>query len=264
MVLQSARQAAVWAPLDSSNRYLEAKVLQAMGQGEEAFLVFGRVLQLRPINALYLQRAAGAAQDLDRRALAGSLFKSGTVLDRADPRRSKPYARWLIRQQQEEQAFVEIKRALELDPRQTRSFVDLMLLNGVPSIMMAQALPESAYAWLAYAHYLVEVKRFSAAERAFRKAMLLMPKEERPTYRAHWAYYKFLAKRERFEEAVAVIQKGIELFPDHVGLHSTAGRLYERQQINYRAIEEYRQALLLNPKLEWVRKRLERLEGGRL
>ncbi len=60
-----------------------------------------------------------------------------------------------------------------------------------------------------------------------------------------------------------MIQQGTALFPDHAGFYSTAGLLYEKLQIDYRAAEEYRRALLLNPKLDWVRKRLERLEGER-
>jgi len=181
------------------------------------------------------------------------------LLDPADLRRIKPYAAWLLGHQQQERAFAEIRRGLELAPEQTRSFINLMLLNGVASASMQQALPERALAWQLYGNYLVEVKRDLLAERAYRQAMKLMPTEQRPSPGAHWACYKLLEKGERYDEALAVILQGLELFPGDAGLHSTAGRLYERQQIVYRAKEEYRQALLLNPKLEWVRKRLEKL-----
>ena len=65
----------------------------------------------------------------------------------------------------------------------------------------------------------------------------------------------------RDSEALALMLEGIENFPQNGGFHRNAGSLYEHQGIIYRAIEEYQQALLIDPKHEWVKKRLNKLQS---
>jgi tetratricopeptide (TPR) repeat protein len=257
--LQRTREAIVWAPFTTTHRYLEARLLAETGDNEEAMQVYGQILQLRPFQSFYLHRAAMLARDMNQIPLAGALLKSGVDLDLVDFRRVELYARWLISQDQRDEAFLQIRRAMELAPQKSRDFIDLMRTSGLKSFEMKEAFPERALAWQFYANYLVEKKQDRLAERAYRKAMQLTPTEDVPSHGAYWTYYKYLEKNKRYDEAVAVVLEGIELFPENANLHAAAGLLYERQELTYRAGEEYRQALLLNSKLTWVRKRLDRL-----
>ncbi len=259
LMMQFADDAIFWSPLTTSHHYFKARVLSVTGAKDEAMRVYGRILQLRPLDSFYLQRAADMFNRTGDVKLAEALFKSSVELDRVDLSRIEQYAQWLLDQEKQDLAFAQIKKALALDPRKTRDFIGLMASRGVISVDMTDALPERALSWQYYANFLVEGQLFLQAESAYRKAIQLTSTEDIPTYGSYWAYCKYLEKNERYEESIAIIHQGLELFPDNANLHAQAGNLYERQGITYRALEEYRQALLLNPKLKWVQKRLDRL-----
>ena len=55
--------------------------------------------------------------------------------------------------------------------------------------------------------------------------------------------------------------KGIEYLPDNAKIRVAAASLYERNGILYRAVEEYKHALILDPKNRNVRKKLKELEA---
>jgi tetratricopeptide (TPR) repeat protein len=63
----------------------------------------------------------------------------------------------------------------------------------------------------------------------------------------------------RYDDALKVMRKAIEYLPDDAGLRLTTAGLYEKMDITYRAMEEYKKALLINPDNQEARKRLEEL-----
>jgi hypothetical protein len=63
-----------------------------------------------------------------------------------------------------------------------------------------------------------------------------------------------------FDDALLVMKAGEELLPGNVGLILGAAEAYERLGITYRAVEEYRKALIIDPKNMKARKKLEELQ----
>jgi len=55
------------------------------------------------------------------------------------------------------------------------------------------------------------------------------------------------------------MRKAVQVLPEHVGIRLTTGALYEKLGIPYRALEEYKKAMDLDPKNEEVKRRIERL-----
>jgi Tfp pilus assembly protein PilF len=55
------------------------------------------------------------------------------------------------------------------------------------------------------------------------------------------------------------MRSATEYLPDDAGLRIMTGGVYEKMGIPYRAIEEYRKALMIDPKRQDVRKRLDAL-----
>ena len=134
-----------------------------------------------------------------------------------------------------------------------------MALHGVDWPEMSPALPDLSRSWSLYAAYLDRLGRELLAEQSHRRAVRLVATDPLPALRSYWAFNGFLQKRERYEEALSLLIDGLQLFPDSADLHAKIGTQLERQGYQVRAAEFYRKALLLNPKLGWVRKRLERL-----
>ncbi|WP_432822914.1 O-antigen ligase family protein [Trichloromonas sp.] len=257
--LQQARQAAAWTPFDGSGRFTQGNVLAALGRHGEALQAYGEALRLRPLRYSYLQRAAHSAGALGLVELEESLLKAGVTMDQADLRPVGPFATFLLKQNRRAEAFVLVRRSLDLAPEKTGDFLTLMALQGVDWREMKEALPPRALAWQLYAAALNPQVREAEAEAAYRRAVRLVADEPRPWTGPYWAFYRFLNERKRTDEALALILDAIERFPDDAGLQRTAGSLYEQQGITILAIEAYRQALLLDPKQKWVKARLEKL-----
>ena len=124
---------------------------------------------------------------------------------------------------------------------------------------MQPALPDLSRSWSLYAEYLDRLGRELLAEQSHRRAVRLVASDPLPALGPYWAFNAFLQKRERYEEALSLLIDGLQLFPDSADLHAKIGRQLERQGYEVRAAEFYRKALMFNPRMSWVSKRLERL-----
>nr|MDA3791048.1 hypothetical protein [Desulfobacula sp.] len=62
----------------------------------------------------------------------------------------------------------------------------------------------------------------------------------------HSAYWFFMNEKQ-YDNALAVIRKGLVYHPDDASMHILAGDVYRRLDIDYRAREQYRQALVIAP-----------------
>lgn len=72
--------------------------------------------------------------------------------------------------------------------------------------------------------------------------------------------YYFNKNQKRLDEAVNTLQLGIQWLPDYVPFQFHLGDYYKKQNIPYRAKEEYEQALMLKPGNEKSKKRLRSLK----
>jgi Tfp pilus assembly protein PilF len=151
-------------------------------------------------------------------------------------------------------------QGLQRQPGEAGKVLLLLALFRVDFLTMEQVLPERALSWLAFAEYLAALRQDVAAESAFRKAVSLATLEDPALKKPYWSFFSYLNSRKQAAEALALILAGIEKFPLDAGFRRQAGSLYERQGIIYRAIEEYQQAILLDPRQAWVKQRLDKLQ----
>jgi tetratricopeptide (TPR) repeat protein len=191
--------------------------------------------------------------------LQGTLLKAALQLNRADLNQYKAYAIWLLDQRRRDEAFTVIRNGLTMVPAQTTDFLTQMELHGVDWPEMPPALPDLSRSWSLYAQYLDRLNRELLAEQSHRQSVRLVATDSMPTLGPYWAFNAFLQKRERYEEALSLMIDGLQLFPDSADLHARIGTQLERQGYAVRAAEFYRKALMFNPRMSWVRKRLEKL-----
>jgi tetratricopeptide (TPR) repeat protein len=69
----------------------------------------------------------------------------------------------------------------------------------------------------------------------------------------------YFTKQKDYEEALNIMLKGIEYVPDNAKIRIAAAYLYEKVGIPYRATEELKYALILDPKNRRARKKLQEL-----
>ncbi|MEW6118426.1 MAG: tetratricopeptide repeat protein, partial [Nitrospirota bacterium] len=109
---------------------------------------------------------------------------------------------------------------------------------------------------LAFGSYLSRIGKDAMAEEAYLKALRYIESETKVQPSVFYEVARYYTKRERFEEALRIIQQGIMMFPEHAGLRYNAGMLYERLDMTYRAIDAYRKALHIDPAHREAKQRL--------
>ena len=112
---------------------------------------------------------------------------------------------------------------------------------------------------LVFGDYLLEKGKEEMAEEAYLTGLQLVKNEKIKENSPFLKVSQYYAKKEHFEEALKILQEAVELLPRDKMIRLTTGSLYENQGIVYRAIEEYRKALVLDPGNRWVENRLEKL-----
>jgi O-antigen ligase/tetratricopeptide (TPR) repeat protein len=257
--LASIGSAVRFDPLESSYRYTQGRLMWSFDQTTDSLAAFTAAVRLRPYYGRYLQETAKLISMQQETGVAEQLFRAGTLVQPGRFLVHLEYGNWLLSCGKNAEALAAFRRGLEIHPQETGRVLTLLTLVRLDPFEMQAALPEQSQSWQHYAQFLETLNADDSASFAFQRAVDLAENEGRSG--PYMAYYKYLSKREMDLEALHLLLAGIETFPLNAGFHRTVGVLYERQGIYYRAMEEYRQALQLDPRQDWVKKRLERLEG---
>ncbi|MCD6293873.1 MAG: hypothetical protein J7M20_02885, partial [Deltaproteobacteria bacterium] len=154
-----------------------------------------------------------------------------------------------------------LQHAILLSPRRTRLYLGILIKEKLLEEKdLALALPKRVEPHIIFAEYLAEEKKPDPAHAAYQNALRYLDDETEIKPSVFFRVCKYYMKNKAYEAALDVMQKGMEYLPDNARIRVTAGLLYEKLGINYRAVEEYKKALVLDPRNKQAKKRLERLE----
>jgi tetratricopeptide (TPR) repeat protein len=120
-------------------------------------------------------------------------------------------------------------------------------------------LPERIEPHLLFADYLYKTGREKMAEDAYLSALQYIKNEDPKNPSYFYEVYRYYMKKNRYDDALKIMRKAIEFRPDDAGIRLTTADLYEKLGITYRAVEEYKKALLINPKNTDAKTRLDNL-----
>jgi tetratricopeptide (TPR) repeat protein len=224
---------------------------------EAAIDHYKKSVHLNPLNGEYLQRLGLLLSETKNYSAAERLLRSGMVYDSGNHARYRTYALWLLSQGKKQDAAGIIKTAISLKPEKTRDYITLLVLNGFSDEEIANSLPGRVEPFLYFAQYLSKTGRASMVENAYLDALQNVKNEEivKPSFFS--AIYGYYMSKGRYDDALHIMRSATEFLPNDAGLRMMTGALYEKMGIPYRAIEEYRKALMIDPKRQDVRKRLD-------
>ncbi len=261
-MLGVARQASRLDPLEPRYRFALADIGLGLGEAAMAVNQLGTALRLAPLDAEYLQRLGLVFDNLGEKQKAEQLLEAGVENDEANPERHKTFAYWLLSKGKTEKALEQIRQAILGEPQKTWDYLTLMKSQGLSDEDMRQNLPERPIPLLIYGDYLLAAGKEKVAEENYRAAVVLAGKENRPSPTVFQRVGEFFAERDRYNEALEAIQSGIAIYPDNAEFRFAAANFYEKLGISYRAIEEYRSGLALDPKNDEARAKLKGLEDS--
>jgi len=224
-----------------------------------ALNLYKDAVRLCPANGEYLQRLGLVMSGLKQYRAAGELLRSGVKYDVSNPERYKRYALWLFAMGNREEGKRIFRESISMEPQKTREYVTLMILNGLNDDEILDALPERVEPHLIFADYLQKVGQDRMAESEYLNALGYVRNEDtiRPSF--FYQVSGYYMKKGRIYDALTIMRKAMEFLPGDAGVSLTAADLYEKVGESYRAIEEYRKALSIDPKNGMAKKRLDAL-----
>jgi tetratricopeptide (TPR) repeat protein len=220
---------------------------------------YTKAVYLNPLNSEYLQRFGLLLSETKNYHAAERLLRSGIAYDAGNPVWYRTYALWLLAQGRKQDAAGIIKTAISLKPDKTRDYITLLVLHGFSDEEIENSLPGRVEPFLFFAQYLARTGRASMVENAYLTALQNVKNEETVKPSFFSAIYGYYMSKGRYDDALQIMRSATEYLPNDVGLRIMTGGLYEKMGITYRAIEEYRKALMIDPKRQDARKRLDAL-----
>lgn len=157
------------------------------------------------------------------------------------------YGAWLFSRNKREEALHLIERAVALEPEEALVWLPLLMRNEVTPDELLQILPHSVELWLQLADESEKEGKLLFADFFYQQALAISGGDEYvdPAWLQQIiGYYK---KRGRKDMELLAIRRAISVLPVEPVFHRLLGDYYRREGVRYRAIEEYREVLKINP-----------------
>lgn len=255
-----AGYAAAFDPLNGAYPFARANALLFLKEASAAEADFKKALRLNPGNSLYLKRMGDVFAKKGMNESAEKLLFASVVTDISNAENTLEYGAWLLAGNAMEKGLAYIKKAIELDKRKIDSALTTMAIYDVSETEMQKAVPKIPGAVMAYADFLFGTGNIKEAERQYLAALAYMETQKKIERWQILRIYDFFKKRGSSRDALKVMIRASELMPEDAEIRIMLGDLYRDMEISYRAMEEYQQALFIDPDNQKAKGRLETLK----
>jgi len=247
---QAAKTAAAFDIMSPEYTHIVARTALLLKNDPDALKHFNRAIRMDPINSEYLTDSASFLYQQKKYDLAEKFFLKSIQYNQKNMAAYIKYAAMLFEIHQAEKSFTIMKQAISVDTQVTNTCLALMVLNQIDDDRFHLALPDMVEPYLVLGNFFKSMGDHKNAERTYLNALEFLPNETEINKNYFLHVYRFFRNNEQYEKALHVILKAIAYFPDGQGLHHTAGDLYKKLGIDYRAEEEYRKAQILKQTLK--------------
>ncbi len=211
-----------------------------------------------PMEGAYLQRI-GMLLPKDNRRYAEVLMEKGAerTLNKDDLLLTQ--AQWLLGVGERAKGITVLRTAFAGNTDLVTVAIPMLQSFSFTRKEVASVLPPSGDDWARYGSYLEQTRDPEGAEFFYDRAFALFKNETK--IGAEWLgrLHTFYTKQKENNKAVEVLRLGIAKLPDNAVFHILLGDHYTREGITYRAVQEYQQALLLDPNNAGVKDKLAKL-----
>jgi O-antigen ligase len=248
------------APFSGSYRYALGNIRQYQQQSKEALHLYIEAVRMEPMEGTFLQALGleAAKTDLDK----------GRKLVQAGYARAKlkegPFSTWVdfeLSRRQWSEAFKVLRQELRRDPRLLKSVFPLLTAREFSKEETASILPDLTSAWIDAANLSRAAGKEEDSGYFLEHALAFIAQEPQPKPHYFMAVFQHYQKLKEPDKAAAALRDGIRYLPDYAPFHIYLGDYYRASGIAYRAIEEYKQALLIDPKNVGIQNRLKQAEA---
>jgi tetratricopeptide (TPR) repeat protein len=257
---ENAEFALTLAPLAHHYRLKTIDMYSANSNYNQA-LVHSRVmLKFKPLSDEGLLVSGTILDASDNHDDADRLMQAALKTNPVNQSRHIERINRLLVQGKQREAMKYAYYALSLYPNKTGECLALLDLYDISEDDKRLAIPQRSAAYWAYAKIQSEQGNYELADIYYTNAVRLASGEVQPNPEIYLNTIDFLLKDDQLEAALNISLQGQEIFPHKAKLAYLSGQIYEQTGIKYRAIEEYRKALLLDPGNQLVQSSLSALK----
>lgn len=245
-------------PLEGDHPYRLGHISTFLGDRERARQNYLRACLLQPTSGEYAQQL-GMTLKPDGSGRRRALVLLGLQREPLIAERYLASSEWLLANGLREEAGAVLNRAMLTVPWRMPGLVSYVVNRRFSRGEMKRILPDHPRAWHLLGSRMEKEERLDEAELYYRTAL-----EHLDNADVHPACFSSLhnlyRRTNREDTALEVLRLGIRSLPDHAPFRVLLGDHYLRQGIPYRAAEEYREALRLDPRNPIVRRKLAEID----
>jgi tetratricopeptide (TPR) repeat protein len=247
-------------PLEARHYHTKAGINSFLFNNLRALDYYRKAGRLNPSNGEYLQSLGLMMSLLSEQETADKFFRTGIRYDFSNPARYRAYASWLLTRGEKEMGLNYVNKAITLEPENTKLYITLMVLNRLNDTEILESLPQMTEPHILFSDYLLRTGNEEMAEDSYELALNYVDNEKNPGPSSLYTIYSYYRKKRLFDRALTVMKKAVEVLPGNPWIRIAAGTAYEEAGIPYRAKEEYRKALILDPENKAARSKLDEIK----
>ena len=249
------------SPFHARNYFAAANIDAFLYKSSLALKEYFDTLRLEPTSSDFLMRIGLYVAQINYET-GNTLISTAIRYNNLRAALRLAYARWLFKQGRIDEGLEELKIAVAQDPSRLEEYIALLMHYGMDVRAMERILPDEVRPYLKLASYFDKAGQKEEAAALYRKALNMVDGEEeiRPWY--FLSPYWFFVRHQMYDEALFAITEGIRFLPDNSAIRLRAGDLYKRLGLRFRAKEEYRQVLVIDPGNKEAQRKLKLLEEG--
>lgn len=250
-VLAIAIKSTDWDSRTARYLYAKANLEVLLLKAPSALASYKEALYRQPLKGEFLQRVGFIYSWLGDDVTAEKLIKAGIRTDQSSPERYRQYAEWLLSQDRKAEGLELINKALLMEPsltvQKSREYIVSMLVHDIDIEEVLSAIPNRTKPLLGVAEYFYSIDNYQQADRAFSRVLNWITNDPNKHVRDYGRILRFYAKKGRNNKALDIALKAVNDMPNEPRPRIWAGRLYKKLGVTYRAIEEFKMALTIDP-----------------
>lgn len=248
VISKIARTSAKFDPLESKYVFALANLGLLQQDVKVATHNYKKAIHLQPLNGEMLQQYGQILSWKSDNKQAQRFLMAGMKNDQTSYRKQLIYTEWLLKNGKKEEAIKIVKNILTIHPHSFKKVLTTLFIHNINDSDFINFLPKTARAAVEYANYLVRIGELNQAEKLYEKAFDDLKNFN--NVRNFWDYYdiyRFFEKVNKDQLALSVAQTAAEFAPHKAWPRIWAARIYYKQGIYYRALEEYETAVSIDP-----------------
>ena len=261
-IFDSVQKAVELNPYNSRYHLAMASLLYERGDDEASRAHFSRAAALNPASADLFHRFARYGRNLDRNTISYCLEQAR---DRnvMNPDRYKYSASSYFKEGRKDEAVSDLVYAMELTPSKKNfdECLKIMVYNGVSFDEIASIIPPSGYSALSAAEFFKKYGQADLADEMIDKAYEIILEPTKQDLGLYFRMCRRLMKNNDLNRALGVIKAAARDYPVDERVYILTGDIYTKMDIGYRARDEYRRALAINPKNKSAAEKMRKIKG---